>query len=102
MDVIPATTSAPLSGVHVSIARLALHGFPPVHAGRVENAFVTELTRLLLKKDIDPACWTSINTDRVPRVKLTLATMPNDVMIGRQIAQAVFRRITPQSREVHQ
>jgi hypothetical protein len=102
MDMIPATTSAPFSGVHVAIARLALHGFPPVHAGRVENAFVSELTRLLLKRDIDPARWTSINADRVPRVKLTLGTTPNDVVIGRQIAQAVFARITPQSKEVHQ
>jgi hypothetical protein len=101
MDMMAATTSAPLSGVDVSIERLALHDFPPVHAARLEKAFVSELTRLLLKKDIDPACWTSINTDRVPRVSLTLATTPNDAVIGRQIAQAVFVRIKPQSKEMH-
>jgi len=101
MDMMPATISAPVSGVHVSIGRLALHGFPPVHAARVENAFVSELTRLLLKKDVDPACWRSVNTDRVPRVSLTFATTPKEAAIGRQIAQAVFARITPQSKKMH-
>ena len=102
MDMMPATASVPRTGVHVSIERLALHGFPPLHASRVENAFVSELTRLLLQRNIEPACWTSMNNDRVPRVSLTFGTTPNDVVIGRQIAQAVFRRITPESKEVHQ
>jgi hypothetical protein len=92
---------APEQGrVTTRIDTLVLRGFPPMIPARVEEAFTAELARLLGGAASRLPEWAARRADELPALRLKFRVRPTAQTVGRELARAIFKRITG-SEEVH-
>lgn len=94
------TPGAAPSGIHLAIEHLVLRGFPSLHPGRLQEAFVNELTQLLAQAPVSAADWTRLAGEGLPALRLKFTTTPTAAMVGRRIARAIVERVAP-GKEMH-